>query len=94
MLLRLPYEIKTLFEEWLRLNVPDRAEKVLNHIRETRGGKLNDPNFGSRMRGSGVYADMIRQRFTLAVKRYGLDTPRRESDFSRFRGGDPQMELF
>ncbi len=93
-LVRLPYEIKTLFEEWLRSHYPNRAEKVLNHIRETRGGKLNDPNFGSRMKGSGVHADMIRQRFILAIKRYGLDKPRPVLDFSQFRGGNPQMSLF
>lgn len=93
-LVRLPYEIKILFEEWLREHFPDRADKVLNHIRESRNGRLNDPNFGSRMRGSGIYADMIHQRYTLAVKRYGLNQPRAGADFSQFRGGDPQMTLF
>ena len=93
-LVRLPHEIKTLFEEWLRLNFPDRAEKVLNHIRMVRGGKLYDARFGSRMSGEGVYADLIRQRFQLAVKRYGLDKPRRETRIDLFRGGSPQMELF
>ncbi|MEI9903429.1 MAG: PA0069 family radical SAM protein [Asticcacaulis sp.] len=93
-LVRLPYEIKVLFEEWLRLNYPDRAEKVLNHIRQTRGGKLNDARFGSRMSGQGVMADLIRQRFTLAVKRYRLDAPSRPVNLSLFRGGNAQMELF
>jgi DNA repair photolyase len=94
-LVRLPYEIKVLFEEWLRENFPDRAEKVLNRIRECRGGRLNDPNFGSRMKGQGQYADMIRQRFILAVKKYGLNRSAREGmDYSQFRGGDPQLVLF
>ncbi|MGZ3304318.1 MAG: PA0069 family radical SAM protein [Asticcacaulis sp.] len=93
-LVRLPYEIKTLFEEWLRLNFPDRANKVLNHIRAIRSGKLNDPNFGTRMKGTGIYADMIHQRFTLAVRRYGLEGPRSHLDYSRFRGGDKQLSLF
>ena len=93
-LIRLPHEIRLLFEEWLRMTHPDRADKVLNHIRMVRGGKLNDPNFGSRMSGQGVYADLIRQRFQLAVKRYGLDKPRRPTNLDLFRGGDPQMDLF
>jgi DNA repair photolyase len=68
---RLPYELKTLFEEWLRTHYPDRAEKVLSHIRDMRGGKLYDATYGQRMTGQGVYADLIAQRFALAKKRYG-----------------------
>lgn len=93
-LVRLPYEIKVLFEEWLRTNFPDRAEKVLNHIRQIRGGKLNDSTFGQRMSGMGVHAELIARRFDLAVRRYGLDQMRYEKDYSLFRGGDPQMNLF
>ncbi len=93
-LIRLPHEIKTLFEEWLRAHFPDRADKVLNHIRECRGGKLYNAEFGSRMRGEGVYADLIQNRLKMAVKRYGLDKPGRPLDSSQFRGGDPQMSLF
>ncbi len=93
-IVRLPHEIRTLFEEWLRMNFPDRADKVLNHIRMVRGGKLNDPNFGSRMSGQGVMASLIRQRFQLAIKKYGLDRPRQRIEPVPFRGGDPQMDLF
>ena len=93
-LVRLPYEIKVLFEEWLRLNFPDRANKVLNHIRQTRNGKLNSSEFGDRMRGNGPYADLIHKRFELAVKRLGFNSSRRTLDFTQFRGGDPQMSLF
>jgi len=93
-LIRLPHEIKTLFEEWLRAHFPDRVDKVLNHIRECRGGKLYNAEFGSRMRGEGVYADLIQNRLKMAVKRYGLDKPGRPLDSSQFRGGDPQMSLF
>jgi DNA repair photolyase len=93
-LVRLPYEVKVLFEEWLRLNYPDRAEKVLNYIRQCRGGKLNDPNFGSRMEGTGPHAELIRQRYELAVRRYNLNQKRQPFDLSQFRGGDPQMALF
>ncbi len=92
-LVRLPFEIKVLFEEWLREHFPDRAEKVLNRIRECRSGRLNDPNFGTRMSGTGKYAEMIEQRFRLAVKKYNLNQPRAGVDFSQFRGGDPQLSL-
>lgn len=81
-------------EEWLGLNYPDRAAKVLNLIRQCRGGKLNDPGFGSRMAGTGQYAELIRRRFEVAVRKYGLNAPRREVDLSAFRGGDPQLKLF
>ena len=70
--LRLPHELKELFREWLDLHVPDRAEHVMSLIRQMRGGKDNDARFGSRMRGEGAYADMIRQRFALACRRHGL----------------------
>jgi DNA repair photolyase len=93
-LVRLPYEIKILFEEWLREHFPDRAQKVLNHIRDIRGGKLNDSTFGQRMSGTGVHAALIARRFDVAVRKYGLDRPRYEKDYSLFRGGDRQLSLF
>lgn len=68
-LLRLPLEIKDLFQEWLFEHFPDRAEHVLQRIRDIRGGKLNDSNFGSRMRGQGEYASLINQRFYLAYRK-------------------------
>ena len=97
-LVRLPYEIKTLFEEWLGETFPDRARKVLNHIRESRGGKLNDGNFGSRMVGEGIYADLLKKRFELTVRKLGFNQYGREArrglDYSQFRGGDQQLSLF
>ena len=69
---RLPHEVAPLFEAWLRRHYPDRADKVLNHIRAMRGGKLNDPRFGERMVGGGVYFDAVRARFRLACARHGL----------------------
>jgi len=97
-LVRLPWEIKTLFEEWLRETFPDRANKVLNHIRESRGGKLNDGHFGSRMVGEGIYADMLKKRFALTVRKLGFNQYGREArrglDYSQFRGGDQQLSLF
>ena len=71
-MVRLPYEVKTLFDEWLRTHYPERAERVLSLIRETRDGKLYNAEFGQRMTGQGVYADLIAQRFALGKKRYGF----------------------
>ena len=61
--LRLPWEVKTLFEDWLHAHFPDRAQRVLHRIEDLRSGRRNDPNFGSRMRGTGIWADLLRQRF-------------------------------
>ncbi len=68
-MIRLPHEVKELFHDWLRHHVPDRAERIMNRIRDLRGGRENDAAFGRRMTGTGVYADVIRQRFERAVKR-------------------------
>ena len=71
-LLRLPLEIHALFEEWLQAHVPDRAAKVMTLIRDTRAGKVYDSDFSQRMRGTGVYAEMLRARFRIARKRGGF----------------------
>ncbi len=71
-MLRLPLEIHGLFEEWLAAHVPDRAAKVMALVRETRAGKVYDATWATRMRGSGVYADMISARFKAARKRCGF----------------------
>ncbi|MEM7193224.1 MAG: PA0069 family radical SAM protein [Pseudomonadota bacterium] len=72
-LLRLPLEIGDLFVEWLHANCPDRAERVLSLMRQTRGGKLYDSQFKVRMSGEGPYAWMIGRRFQMAAERLGLD---------------------
>ena len=72
LLIRLPLEIKDLFEEWLRAHYPDRADKVLSLIRQCRAGRLNDPEFGTRMSGTGPVADLLQQRFRLALRRHRL----------------------
>ena len=79
--LRLPMAVAGLFERWLDRHVPDRRQKVLNRVRELRGGKLNDPRFGHRMRGSGVWADQMRAMFDVARRRSGL-AERRLADVS------------
>jgi DNA repair photolyase len=72
--LRLPREVSTLFQEWLAVHVPDRAAKIMGRVREMHGGKDYDPAFGRRMRGEGLWADLLAQRFAKAVGRLGLAT--------------------
>jgi DNA repair photolyase len=71
-LLRLPYEIKDLFTEWLAEHFPERAAHVMSLVRDMRGGRENDPRFGFRMRGTGPYALLLRDRFKLACGRLSL----------------------
>lgn len=72
-MLRLPYEVKDLFREWLDEHHPQRAAHVMSLIQDIRGGRDNDPNFGSRMKGTGPLAQLIRSRFKVAHRRLGLD---------------------
>jgi DNA repair photolyase len=72
-LLRLPYEVKDLFREWLAAHYPDRAAHVMSLIHQARNGRDNDPNFGSRMRGTGAYAELLRARFVLATRKLRYD---------------------
>ena len=88
-MLRLPFEVNELFQEWLRDHAPLKAEHVMARVRELRGGRDNDPRFGSRMRGEGIYADLFRKRFEVACRRYGLNRERRELDTSRFTPPGP-----
>jgi DNA repair photolyase len=74
-LLRLPLEIKDLFREWLEANRPDTAKHVMSLIRQMRGGKDYDAEWTTRQRGTGPYAQMLAQRFRMAVKRLGLNQP-------------------
>ncbi len=76
-LLRLPLEIGDLFVEWLGANCPDRADRVLSLMRQTRGGKLYDAQWQGRMEGDGPYAWMIGRRFQMAAERLGLDKPQK-----------------
>jgi DNA repair photolyase len=96
-LLRLPHEVKDLFREWLQQHMPDRAQHVMSLIQEARGGRDNDPQFGSRMSGTGAWAQLLTDRFRLAVKRLGLRSDRevalRTDLFRPPREGTPQLEL-
>ena len=95
--LRLPLEIKDLFEEWLATDHPDRAGRVMSLVRQMRGGKAYDATFGARMKGQGPVAQMMAQRFRAARRRYGLDRPLPDLDLSAFKvppkPGD-QVDLF
>ncbi|TLU73362.1 PA0069 family radical SAM protein [Lichenicoccus roseus] len=82
-LLRLPLELRQMFETWLHQHYPQRARHVLNLVRETRAGALNDSRFGHRFRGQGVYADMLAQRFRRIAGKLGL-TGRQPLDSSQF----------
>lgn len=103
-LLRLPYEVAGLFDDWLVQHAPEKAARVTAMVRDLRGGKANDPAFGSRMTGKGNYADIIRQRFHLACRRLGLMAAKESTlDTSRFvppaparrkTAADGQLTLF
>jgi DNA repair photolyase len=84
-ILRLPHELQSIFSEWLEAHYPLRAAHVLNLVRETRGGKLYDSEFGERMKGTGPYADILRRRFETACRRLGLTRSRLELDTTQFR---------
>jgi DNA repair photolyase len=82
---RLPHEVAPLFRAWLETHFPDRAAKVMATIRSLRGGRDNDPDFFTRMQGQGPWADLLRRRFQLACRRYGLVSERIALNTDRFR---------
>jgi DNA repair photolyase len=93
--LRLPYAVKELFERWLEEHFPEKKNKVLNRIRAVRGGKLNDPRFGSRMHGEGIFAEQIENLFRTACKKYGILGRRPNLSTDAFRRPDGnQLGLF
>lgn len=92
--LRLPFGVKNIFENWLQQHFPDRKDKVLNKVRAMHDGKLNDPNFGSRMRGEGIFADQISQMFAVACRKAGLPEERGTLSTAHFRRpGGLQLDL-
>ncbi len=96
-MLRLPREVSPLFREWLAEHVPDRAARVMARVREAHGGRDYDAEWGQRLRGQGGFAEIIAQRFKLAVRRLGLatDLPPLRTDLFRVpeKPGD-QLSLF
>ena len=83
--IRLPWEVAPLFKQWLEIHYPQRADRIMARIHEMRGGKDYNSDFASRMKGSGLWADLIKQRFEKACHRIGFNRQRTELDMSRFR---------
>jgi DNA repair photolyase len=94
--LRLPFAVKSLFESWLEQHYPERKRKILNRVRAIRGGKLNDPNFSSRMRGVGIFAEQMHELFELAKRRAGITRRWPDLSTAHFRrpAASPQLALF
>ena len=97
--LRLPWEVNPIFQEWLTRHFPDRKDRVMARVREIHGGRDYDATFGKRMTGSGVWAQLLRQRFDKAAARFGLNQRRVELDLTQFRkpvrsARDGQRDLF
>jgi DNA repair photolyase len=88
--LRLPWEVSPLFQQWLKQHVPERAERIMARVREMRGGKNYDSTFGTRMTGTGIWAEMIRQRFDKASAKLGFNRMRFDLDLTQFRRPSPQ----
>jgi len=88
-LMRLPWELKDLFKNWLETHYPLKAKHVMSRVHQMRGGRDNDPSFGGRMRGSGELADLLRKRFDIACARLGFNGERmrryHELDATRFK---------
>ena len=95
-LIRLPYEVKDLFKEWLATHYPERAEHVMSLIRQMRRGKEYDSRFGQRMSGEGEFAQLLATRFQLACKRFKLNQSYIPLDLKKFKPPNlsPQLDLF
>ncbi|HTY86772.1 MAG TPA: PA0069 family radical SAM protein [Candidatus Acidoferrum sp.] len=84
-IVRLPYAVAPLFEQWLATHFPDRKDKVLNRLRSIRGGKLNESQWGKRMSGEGIFAEQIRQMFEVARRKAGIRNDGEELSAAAFR---------
>lgn len=91
---RLPREVSPLFSDWLQTHYPDKAEHVMNRIKDSRNGKTNDPRFGYRLEGQGLYAEMIKKRFNVAIKKYQLNPSSSVLRTDLFHKPTKQMNLF
>ena len=95
-ILRLPLTVAPIFQDWLERNEPGKKAKVLDRIRAIRGGKLNDPRFGARMRGQGIFAEQIRQMFRVGCRKAGLSEDGPELSVAAFRrppGSQLELDL-
>ena len=95
-LLRLPYEVKDLFKDWLATHYPLKAQHVMSRLREMRGGRENDSQFGSRFHGNGLFAELLAQRFRVACERLGFNRESVALEVNRFKppARNGQMDLF
>lgn len=96
-MLRLPHEVKQLFQEWLQTHYPLRAKRVMHIVRDMRGGREYDARFGVRQTGSGAYAELFAQRFLLKCKKLGIENTTAvldTSQFTRVAGPGSQLEMF
>jgi DNA repair photolyase len=94
-LLRLPLEISPMFQDWLQEHFPDRAQKVMNIIRQSRGGSDYRSAFGERMRGTGHFADLLNSRWRVSSRKLGYSSEDRyELDYSQFKTSNEQLTLF
>ncbi|MBT8128825.1 MAG: PA0069 family radical SAM protein [Gammaproteobacteria bacterium] len=96
-MLRLPHEVKQLFQEWLQIHYPLKAKRIMNIVRDMRGGKDYDAHFGTRQTGEGNFAELFAQRFQLRCKRLGINKTATVLDTSQFTGEslrDAQLEMF
>jgi DNA repair photolyase len=91
--IRLPWEVNPLFQQWLQQHFPERATRVMARIREMRGGADNSTKFGERMTGSGIWAQLLRQRFHKAADRLGLNRTRVELDLTQFSSARRQAAV-
>jgi DNA repair photolyase len=90
---RLPYEVKELFAEWLKVHRPERANHVLSLIRQTRGGKLYDADFSQRRKGTGAYAELIKHRFAIGTRRLGYNRGSWDLNGSLFRAPEKDGQI-
>jgi len=94
-MLRLPYGVKDVFAAWLEEHLPQAKDKILERVRDLRGGELNNSRFGERMRGQGIWAEHIKQMFTITLAREGLNRRQYDLSIAHFRNPeDRQMRLF
>lgn len=93
--LRLPLGVAPLFEQWLETHFPLKKEKVLNRVREMRGGKMNDAEFGSRMKGTGIHAEQMRRMFEVSCRKSGINREKLDLSVASFRRPErDQLDLF
>ena len=94
-MLRLPYQVKNLFVDWVEREFPDRAKKIINKIKEMRDGKLNSSEFGERFSAKGEQAEAVRNLFHLSCEKYGLNKERIAIEAKNFINSyNNQLELF